>query len=164
VGVKTVAQSAFIKLVKGSAAETITLDEVKQKMEHYIKMVSNTGKQLSWHYAEVAFPYTFETKPDSEGKWFYLKGKDKLYSYLIFGVGKETYEEEVTRPKADGEDGEEEIITETKERHYIQIVIPDGATHGDKSKGNEYCKYMARELKAELHMFNGRVMYFNPRK
>jgi hypothetical protein len=159
-----VAQSAYIKLVKGSAMESITLDEVKQKLELYISRVTHTGQQLSWQYADAAFPYTFESKPDSEGKWFYLKGKNKLYHYLIFGVGKETYEEENTRPKLDGEEGEEETFTETKERHFVQVVLPDGATHGDKSKGNEYCKYLGKELKAELHLFNGRVMYFNPRK
>lgn len=161
-GVNKLAQSAYIKLVEGSAMESITLDEVQQKLERYINLMSRTGKQLSWQYSEAAFPYTIETKPESKGTWFYLKGKDKLYNYLIFGVGKETYEVEEDKPKE--ESNEEESVTVTKERYYIQVVLPDGATHGDKAKGNELCKFLAKELKAELHLFNGRIMYFNPRK
>jgi hypothetical protein len=159
------AQSAYIKLVEGSTKKTITLEEVKNRLEHYIDQVSKTGKQLDWHYSDAAFPYTFETKPESEGKWFYLKGKDdQLYRYLIFGVGSENYDVEVTRPKEGGDESEEETIIETRTREFIQVVLPDGALQGDKAKGNEYSKFIAKELKAELHMFNGRIMYFNPRK
>lgn len=138
------AKSAYIKLVPGSAASSITLDEVKQHLQEYIQQTSNTGKQLSWEYAEAAFPYTIETRYDSEDKWFYLKGTSPLYKYLIFGVGEET-------------SGEETVP-------HIQVVLPDGCTQGDVAKGNELSKYLARKLKAELHLFNGRVMYFNPRK
>lgn len=140
----SMSQSAYIKLVEGSAAPSVTLDEVKQYLQDYIEQTKQTGKQLGWDYAGAAFPYTFESRPDGEGKWFYLKGTNPLYKYMIFGVGKET-----------GENGE---------THYIQVVLPDGCTHGDKSKGNELCKYLGKKLKAEVHMFNGRVMYFNPRK
>jgi hypothetical protein len=162
--VNLVAQSAYIKLVPGSAMETITLEEVKEKLKLYISRVTNTGQQLSWQYADAAFPYTFETRPEAKDEWFYLKGKSELYNHLIFGVGVETYEEELTRPKEGGEEGEEETYTETKQRHFVQVVLPDNSTHGDKAKGNEYCKFLGKELKGELHLFNGRVMYFNPRK
>lgn len=137
-------QSAYIKLVEGSAAETITLEELKEHLRTYIEQTSNTGKQLDWEYEKAAFPYTIETKPEAEDQWFYLKGQDPLYNHIIFGVGKETNEE--------------------RDTHYIQVVLPDNSTHGDKAKGNELCRYLAKKLSAELHMFNGRVMYFNPRK
>lgn len=137
-------QSAFIKLVPGAERDSITLDEVKELLQTYLDQTSKTGKQLGWNYSEAAFPYTIESKPESEDKWFYLKGTHPYYKFLIFGVGTETRDEQ--------------------EIPYIQVVLPDGCTHGDKAKGNELCKTIARKLKAELHLFNGRVMYFNPRK
>lgn len=138
-------QSAYIKLVEGSTQETITLDDVKQTLERYIEQTGLTGKQLDWDYAGAAFPYEIEQNPEGNGTWFYLKGKDpSMYNRLIVGVG--------TEPVDSGE------------RHFIQIVLPDNAGHGDKSKGNEFCKYLAKQFQAELHLFNGRVMYFNQRK
>jgi hypothetical protein len=137
-------QSAYIKLVPGSAISTITVDELKQQLEAYKDQLAKTGAQLGWEYDEAGFPYTIESKPEGEGKWFYLKGKNALYRYLLLGVGSE---------ELDGE-----------RRSYVQVTLPDDATHGDKAKGNELCKHLARLWKAELHLFNGRVMYFNPRK
>lgn len=138
------AQSAYLYLVDGSAVPSVTLEELKQQLLHYKQQTALTGQQLGWNYAESAFPYTIETKPEGEGKWFYLKGIEPSYRYLLFGVGTRT--------------------TQDRERHFIQIVLPDGATHGDKAKGNEFCKYLAKHYKAELHLFNGRIMYYNPRK
>lgn len=137
-------QSAYIKLVEGSTVASMSLDDVKEEFLGYQDQTSNTGQQLDWGYADAAFPYTIETKPEGEGKWFYLKGKDDFYKHIVIGVDSEVVEDE--------------------KRHFIQIVLPDDCTHGDKSKGNEFCKYLSRRLKAELHLFNGRVMYFNPRK
>jgi hypothetical protein len=137
-------QSAFLYFVEGSAVPSITLDELKQHLTHYREQVGQTGKQLGWNYADAAFPYTFESKPEGEGVWFYLKGKNELYKYIVFGVGKKTEDD--------------------KEKHFIQVVLPDGSTHGDKAKANEFCKYLGRRLKTETHLFNGRIMYFNPRK
>lgn len=137
-------QSAYIKLVEGSTVSSMSLDEVKEEFLVYQNQTSNTGQQLGWEYAGAAFPYTIETKPEGEGKWFYLKGTNNLYKHIVIGVDSELVEEE--------------------KRHFIQIVLPDDCTHGDKSKGNEFSKYLGRRLKAELHLFNGRVMYFNPRK
>lgn len=138
-------QSAYIKLVDGSAAASLSLDEVKELLLKYKGQLTLTGKQLGWDYEEKGFPYTIETKPESEGKWFYLKGKEASFRYIVFGVGSDKTEND-------------------KEQHYIQVVLPDDATHGDKSKGNELTKHLAKQLKAELHLFNGRTMYFNPRK
>jgi len=66
----------------------------------------------------------------------------------MFGVGKEELEEN----------------GEKKEQHYIQVVLPEDSTHGDKGKANEFCKYLAKEYKGELHLFNDRIMYYYPRK
>jgi hypothetical protein len=137
-------QSAYIKFVEGSVVERLSLDEVKTWLERYREQTSLTGQQLGWNYSEAAFPYTIETKPGEEHLWFYLKGTTPLYHYILFGVGTKT-------------EGEREVP-------YVQVVLPDDATHGDKAKGNELCKYMAKHLKAELTMFNGRTLYFNPRK
>ncbi|MDQ0339128.1 hypothetical protein J2S00_001914 [Caldalkalibacillus uzonensis] len=144
-------QSAYIRLVKESTVTSADLDDVKQKLDHYISMTSKTGQQLGWNYAEAAFPYTIVEKPEGKGKWFYLKGNNpELYKYMIVGVGSETVTVE--------ESGQE------REEHYIQVVLPDGATHGDKSKANEFCKYLAKAYQAKLQLFNGRTMYYYPRK
>jgi len=134
-------QSAFITFVDGSEVASITLDELKGQLLHYREQTQLTGEQLGWDYAKAAFPYTIETKPGQEQEWFYLKGSNPLYRHIVFGVGeKEDF------------------------RRYVQMVLPDDATHGDKAKGNELCKYLAKKWKAELTLFNGRIMYYNPRK
>ncbi|TBL78235.1 DUF1885 family protein [Paenibacillus thalictri] len=138
------AQSAYIKFVTGSAVSSMTLDELKEQLLGYKEQLALTGKQLGWDYADAGFPYTIETKPEGEGKWFYLKGTSSLYKYIVLGVGSD--------PNGD------------EQKNYVQMVLPDDCTHGDKAKGNELCKYLGRRFKAELHLFNGRTMYFNPRK
>ncbi|UVI32242.1 DUF1885 family protein [Paenibacillus spongiae] len=137
-------QSAYITFTDGSLVERLDLDQVKTQLNRYCEQTSLTGRQLGWDYTEAAFPYTVETKPGEEDRWFYLKGTSPLYNYILFGVG----------TKQDGD----------RERAYVQVVLPDSATHGDKAKGNELCKYMAKQLQAELKMFNGRTIYYNPRK
>jgi hypothetical protein len=138
------AQSAYIKLVTGSEILSISLEEVKAKLLHYREQLAFTAKQLGWQYDEAGFPYTIETKPDADGKWFYLKGTDALYKYILFAVGTEQLNE--------------------VEQHFIHIVLPDDATHGDKAKANEFIKHLGKQLKAEIHLFNRRIMYFNSRK
>ncbi|MFC4103868.1 DUF1885 family protein [Paenibacillus xanthanilyticus] len=138
-------QSAYITLVSGSAMDQLSLEDVKERLHAYRQQLALTGRQLGWSYADAAFPYTIETKPGEA--WFYLKGSDPLYRYIVFGVGTRSDTEDTT-PSA----------------HYIQVLLPDDATHGDKAKGNELCKYLAKSLKAELRLFNGRTIYYNPRK
>lgn len=144
VGVVRMSQSAYISLVQGSAAADISLDEVKEQLQRYVEQVGNTGLQLGWDYAEAAFPYSIETKPEAAEQWFYLKGTNPLYRYIVVGTGKR---------EANG-----------ATVPFIQLVLPDGATHGDKAKANELCKWVGKQLKAEVQMFNGRKIYFNPRK
>jgi len=137
-------QSAFIKFVEGSTVPSMDLEELQEQLSHYREQLELTGKQLGWDYGDAGFPYTIETKPEAEGKWFYLKGKNISYKHIVLGVGTETSGE--------------------VERHYVQAVLPDDATFGDKSKANEFVKHLGKQFKAELHLFNGRIMYFNPRK
>ncbi|QNK54596.1 DUF1885 family protein [Paenibacillus sp. PAMC21692] len=136
-------QSAYIKLVEGSTAQDITLQDIRDTLAHYVSQTALTGEQLGWDYANAAFPYTEESAGDD--RWFYLKGTARPYKYMILGTS-------VTTSVA-GSDV-----------NCIQVVLPEGSTHGDKAKGNELCKYMAKKLKAELTMFNGRTIYYNPRK
>lgn len=142
--------SAYIKFVEASNVSQVTLDDVKAKFKRYVEMTSKTGKQLSWGYAEAAFPYSIVDKPEGKDQWFYLKGHDQdLYKYIVVGVGSETIMDEKE---------------EEKEQHFIQIVLPEGATHGDKGKANEFCKFLAKEYQSQLYLFNGRLMYYYPRK
>lgn len=137
-------QSAYISLVEGSKLDSIDLDGVKEQLREYQEQMALTGRQLGWDYAGAAFPYDIEQKPEAEGKWFYLKGNQPLYQYIVIGTGSR---------EVDGS-----VIP------YIQVVLPKGATHGDKAKANELCKWIGKRLQAEVKMFNGRTFYFNPRK
>ncbi|MBN3555062.1 DUF1885 family protein [Fictibacillus nanhaiensis] len=138
-------QSAYVKLVPASIQQVITIDELKDLLLYYRSITTKTGEQLSWGYAEAAFPYTIEEKEEAKGKWFYLKGLDQRKNrYILVGIGKE-----------DDSDNEQ---------HYIQFTLTDISTHGDKGKANEFCKFIASKLKGELHLFNGRVMYYYPKK
>ena len=137
-------QSAYISLVQGSKIDAVTLDDVKEQLHQYQEQTALTGRQLGWDYADAAFPYSIEQKPEAQEQWFYLKGKNPLHRYIVIGTG--------TR-EADG-----------AAVPYIQIVLPDGSTHGDKAKANELCKWIGKRLQAEVKLFNGRTFYFNPRK
>jgi hypothetical protein len=137
-------QSAYISLVQGSALAEIDLDGVKEQLKHYQDQMALTGQQLDWDYAEAAFPYTIENKPEAKDQWFYLKGTNPSYRYIVVGTGSREHEGTVVP--------------------YIHLVLPDDSTHGDKSKANELCKWIGKQLLAEVKMFNGRTIYFNPRK
>lgn len=106
-------------------------------------MTKKTGEQLGWGYENAAFPYQIVEKDDEKGQWFYLKGTSDRYQTIIIGVGQEQNENEETS--------------------FIQVTLPNGATHGDKGKANEFCKFLAKKLEGELHLFNGRVMYYYKR-
>jgi hypothetical protein len=148
--VNVLGNSAYIKLVDASTTSQVSLQEVKEKFERYVDMTTKTGQQLGWDYADAAFPYTIVEKSEGKDQWFYLKGKDdRLYKYIVVGVGSELIL---------NQEGEKQ------EQQFIQIVLPEGSTHGDNSKANEFCKYLAKEYKAQLQLFNGRVMYYYPRK
>ncbi|GMK40590.1 hypothetical protein PCCS19_36460 [Paenibacillus sp. CCS19] len=140
---------AYIRLVQGSAAPSgITLEELEQSLEQYQDALKRTGHQLNWEYEEAAFPYTIEkvTEPSSsEPTWLYLRGNASRYRHIALSTAPVNEQTEESCPT-------------------VQIVLPDGATHGDKGKANELCRFIAQRLKAELTLFNGRVMYFNPRK
>lgn len=144
-------QAAYIKLVQGSKQESISLSELKDMFTQYKSSTHKTGTQINWDYTAASFPYEISETEDGAGKWFYLKankGEDR-YKYIVFGVGTED------RGTTEGE-----VVSE----YYIQVVLPEGATYGDKGKANEFCKYLGYKLGGEVQLFNGRTMYFNKRK
>ncbi|MFD1426763.1 hypothetical protein JOD24_001002 [Kroppenstedtia sanguinis] len=135
-------KSAYIKL-----AQPVSLNEVKEKLDLLIDGTSRTGEQLGWDYASAAFPYSVEEKTTSDGNhWLLLRGKEShLYKYLLIGIDPGKEEDPASPPS-------------------IQLVLPDGATHGDHAKANEFCRFLAKSFAAELQLFNGRIMYSHPRK
>ena len=140
-------RSAYIKLVEGSTQQDITLDQIKALLKMFSDRSAKSGEQLQWgEYDESAFPYTIEERDEDGTKYLFLKGMEYLYNYLIIGKDSET---------VDG-------VT----RNYIQVVLPneDNITPGDSSKGTILVKYLGKYLKAETHLFNGRIIYNNPRK
>jgi|UPI000570E2D1 hypothetical protein len=143
------AQNAYIKLVPSSAKQTITIEEVKDLIYYYKNITEKTGDQTNWPYENAAFPYVVKDPEEGKDKWFYLKSDHERYYAILIGVDKE-----IVR----NEEGEE------REQVYIQVTLPEQSTFGDKGKANEFCKFIAKKLKAELHLFNERIMYFYPRK
>lgn len=134
-------KSATIKLVSGSKYQTVSLEQLKELLQYYQEMTEYTGKQLNWDYKGAAFPYEIIEKEESGTKYLLLQGKDShLYKYLILGVN------------------------QTEDAHQIQIVLPTNSTHGDQAKANELSRFIAKQVEGELHMFNGRIMYFYKRK
>ncbi|WP_349410349.1 DUF1885 family protein [Pseudalkalibacillus sp. SCS-8] len=130
--------SAYVKLVEKSKQQTIQLDEVENLIHYYKEITTKTGEQLSWEYGTAAFPYQVKHQEQEGRKYLLLKGLEEDYQYIIVGTGNQ------------GND-------------HIQIVLPEGSTHGDKGKANEFCKFLAKKLAGELHLFNGRVMYYYKR-
>lgn len=141
--------NAYIKLVPSSLKQTITIDEVKDLFLYYKEITSKTGEELDYHYENDAFPFEIKETDEGKGKWFYLSGVRERYFAILVGVDKETLQ---------NENGEE------SEQTYIQVTLPEESTYGDKGKANEFCKFLAKKLQGELHLFNGRTMYYYPRK
>ncbi|WP_017753566.1 DUF1885 family protein [Calidifontibacillus oryziterrae] len=141
--------TAYIKLVPASNKQEVSLADLKNLFHYYKEITSKTGQQLEWEYEDCAFPYEIKEKYDVNGEWFYLKGTKDRYHYILLGVGSEQIIEE---------DGQ------IKTQNFIQVALPEGATHGDKGKANEFCKFIARKLNGELHLFNGRIMYLYDKK
>lgn len=148
-GGRMMAENAYIKLVPSSEKQTISTEEVKELFYYYQDILSKTGEQLNWEYSQTAFPYELNETDEGKGKWFYLKSTHDRYNLILIGVDTETII---------NKDGGEKELT------YIQVTLPESSTYGDKGKANEFSKFLAKKLKAELHLFNGRVMYYYPRK
>lgn len=133
-------KNAYIRLVANSTKTLISLDEVKGLLEEYTRKNRRTGDQIGWPYEDFSFPYEITETPESEGKWFYLKATEEGYGLIAIAVDSD-------------ETGE-----------YIQVSLSDYSTYGDKNKAVEFCKLFGEKLKAEVHLFNENVMYFDPRK
>lgn len=144
------AQNAYIKLVPASQRQEISTDDIKELFYYYQKITNNTTKQINWEFDHAAFPYEIKETEDGKGSWFYLKSDHPRYNAILVGVDTEEIFQVET----------EEMVQQT----YIQITLPENATHGDRGKANEFCKFLSKKLEAELHLFNGKIMYYYKRK
>ncbi|WP_419883701.1 DUF1885 family protein [Peribacillus sp. B-H-3] len=142
-------ESAFIKLVPQSNRQSITLEEVKDLFRYYKSLREKTGKQIDWDYQNSAFPYKMEVVDQSQEKWIRFVSNQDRYNGMLAGINTEKIEDKT---------GTERF------QPYIQIKLVPASTYGDKGKANEYCRFIAKKLNAELHLFNKRIMYFYPRK
>ncbi|MCM3672822.1 DUF1885 family protein [Peribacillus simplex] len=142
-------ENAYIKLVPESAKGTVTIEDVKELLNYYQMITAKTGRQLDWDYDKKAFPYVMKEPERMKDKAIYLQSKEDRYHMILIGVDQEVVKDE---------DGSERI------QSYIQFTLPETATFGDKGKANELCKFLAKKLRAQLHLFNKRVMYYYPRK
>ncbi|MED3691451.1 DUF1885 family protein [Peribacillus butanolivorans] len=142
-------ENAYIKLVPESVKEAVTIEDVKELLTYYQMITAKTGKQLNWDYDKKAFPYEIKEPEKMKDKVIYLQSNVDRYHMILIGVDQEIVQDE---------DGLERI------QSYIQFTLPETATFGDKGKANELCKFLAKKLRAQLHLFNKRVMYYYPRK
>lgn len=142
-------RNAYIKLVPASAKENVTIGEIRELLQYYKQITTKTGNQVDWNYQEAAFPYVIHEVEVENGTWLHLSSNHDRYHAIYIGVT----EENIT----DGEGAEHK-------QPVIQVTLPHTATYGDKGKANEFCKFLGKKLKAELHLFNGRIMYYYPRK
>ncbi|KEK25899.1 DUF1885 family protein [Bacillus gaemokensis] len=129
-------QHAFIKLVPKSKQQSVSLEEIKQLFHYYKTITSQTGVQVGYAYANVAFPYEIIDTSDTTLE---LKSNHDRYDSIYVGVGIEN------------------------EQAFVQISLPPTATFGDKGKANEFCRFLAKKLEGKLCLFNGRTMYFYKR-
>lgn len=139
---------SYIKLKPGSLRQNITIDELKGLLNDYKSSISKTAHQLNWEYNERAFPYMIREPDDNNANWFYLVSEERGYHLIALGID-------------NGQDSPEE---DDEMLPYIQITLVDSSTYGDKAKANEFAKYLAKKLKGELHLFNGRVIHNDLKK
>lgn len=143
------AENAYIKLVPSSGKQEISVEELKELFHYYKDITSKTGEQLDWKFDNAAFPYEIKETEEGKGNWFYLHSNHDRYFAILIGVDQEIVMDE---------------NGDSREQSYVQITLPEQSTFGDKGKANEFCKFLAKKIQGELHLFNGRIMYFNPRK
>jgi hypothetical protein len=148
-GGSNMTSSAKIKLVPSSAKTEISTEEVKELLKYYKMLTAKTAEQVNWHYDQIAFPYEITDISTTNGNWLELTSCKDRYHKIIIKVHKENVLDD---------NGSEQ------EQTYIKISLPTSSTYGDKGKANEFCKFLAKKLKGELHLFNNRVMYFYQRK
>ena len=134
-------EHAYIKWTDDSG-RTGHLEELKKWFHDYKAMAAKTGEQLNWTYEEAAFPYSLQEKNFGGARWLVLNSDTDRYHSILFRTG---HEEETGQS-------------------FIEAILPQGSTHGDKGKANELCKFLAGRLNAELHLFNKRVMHFSKKK
>ncbi|WP_017727133.1 DUF1885 family protein [Halalkalibacterium ligniniphilum] len=126
--------------------EPMTVELVKSQLERYQHMTIKTGNQLDWEYKEAAFPYKIVPLEGQENDAFYLKGMNPLYRYIVFAIENEATQNE-----------NEEIITS---KSIIHVYLVDSSTHGDKGKAIEFCKFLGKQFKGAVHLYNGRVLRY----
>ncbi|WP_409292027.1 DUF1885 family protein [Peribacillus sp. SCS-37] len=142
-------ETAYIKLVEQSKQQTITLDELKNWLRYYQEITAKTGRQVGCNYSSMAFPYEIDDTPSDSRSWFTLTSSHDRYNAIIMGVAAE----KITGDQQSG-----------KLQSAIHITLPPASTFGDKGKANEFSKFLAKQLEGELHLFNGRVMFFYKRR
>ncbi|MBD7936881.1 MULTISPECIES: DUF1885 family protein [Cytobacillus] len=140
---------ASIKLVPASKIDTITTTELKEYFLYYKDITAKTGDQVDWTYGQAAFPYEIIDSNEKQAEQITLYSEKERYRAILISIQKEKIMDHDNTPR---------IQTN------ICFTLPEGATFGDKGKANEYCKFLAKKLQAELHLFNGRVMYYYKRK
>lgn len=133
-------QNATIKLVPASTQQEITIDEVMEFFKKYQEKNAKTGKQVGWDYDRQTFQYDVVVPEKSENKWFYLKSNN--LGYHLIGVG----------------------VDQLNGQYFIQLSLGELSTHGDKNKALEFCRLLGEKYKAEVHLFNNRIVYYYPRK
>ncbi len=131
---------AYIKLVSSSTKRDIDIDEVKTLFQSYTKQNEKTAQQLNWSYENFAFPYKIKEASINKKELILISNHDRYHSLSIH------------------------IERDKDAQTMIVVALLSKSTYADKGKANELCKFLAKRLEADLHLFNVRVMYYNLRK
>ncbi|MCD7033958.1 DUF1885 family protein [Metabacillus sp. GX 13764] len=118
-----------VKLSDTSVISKIRIEEAVSCLEYYREQTGKTGDQLQWHYRAAAFPYEMEINANT----IELRSSERGYSRIVLGI-------------------------DEKNDSLLHIILPNDAAFADKGKANELAKFFAKTWKAEIILFNGRVI------
>ncbi|MCQ6275112.1 DUF1885 family protein [Bacillus sp. V3B] len=141
--------NAYIKLVPASTKQTISVDELIELLEYYKEITAKTASQVNWKYEQAAFPYEMKEQPNDNNNEIHLFSNDDRYREIFIFIEQENLTDENHKESS---------------QTFIKITLSKFSTYGDKGKANEFCKFIAKKLQGELHLFNGRIMYYYRRK
>ncbi|MDG4655780.1 DUF1885 family protein [Ectobacillus antri] len=126
-------------------------------MQHaFVKLVSNSAKQTVSIQDVKDLLYTYQEVTSQTGQQLNWSYEQAAFPYEVVETSASTLHLISKHERYHS-------IFIGAEQSVIQISLPTNATFGDKGKANEFCRFIAKKWSGELHLFNGRIMYFYKR-
>ncbi|UOY93784.1 DUF1885 family protein [Ectobacillus sp. JY-23] len=126
-------------------------------MQHaFVKLVPNSAKQTVSIQDVKDLLYTYQKVTSQTGQQLNWSYEQSAFPYEVVETSASTLH------LTSNHERYRSIFIGT-EQSVIQVSLPKNATFGDKGKANEFCRFIAKKWSGELHLFNGRIMYFYKR-